>query len=220
MKFFIKNFFCKCDQIRRAGFSNTVDLVTFTEEILNEKLHFSAMSKDILIWYFLKVIWMSHVFLIQHSWNRAQYTFCQRSKCLFICIKSIESFFQQPLWVVRWLGFSFFQSNPWKSFKWQISVILKMIHISCNRNILCKQLLVGLSNVSVKFSMIFFFNSWRRPLPYKSQSIDLLWKSMDWFLCDRNPVLKELMKAKFWKNGFVEQIITLLKVESPPPLFF
>ena len=33
MKFSIKNFFSKCDQIR-------TDLVTFTEEILNGKLHF------------------------------------------------------------------------------------------------------------------------------------------------------------------------------------
>ena len=34
MKFAIKDFFSKCDQIC------TVDLVTFTEEILNGKLHF------------------------------------------------------------------------------------------------------------------------------------------------------------------------------------
>ena len=33
MKFPIKDFFRKCDQIRR-------ELVTFTEEILNGKLHF------------------------------------------------------------------------------------------------------------------------------------------------------------------------------------
>ena len=35
MNFSIKGFFSKCDQIRTAG------LVTFTEEILNGKLHFS-----------------------------------------------------------------------------------------------------------------------------------------------------------------------------------
>ena len=35
MKLSIKNFFSKFDQIRRPG-----DLVTFTEEILNGKLHF------------------------------------------------------------------------------------------------------------------------------------------------------------------------------------
>ena len=43
MKFSMKNFFSKCDQIR----SETADLVTFTEEILNGKLHslFSVTSK-------------------------------------------------------------------------------------------------------------------------------------------------------------------------------
>ena len=35
MKFSIKTFFSKCDQIRRK-----LDLVTFTEDILNEKLQF------------------------------------------------------------------------------------------------------------------------------------------------------------------------------------
>ena len=38
MKFSIKDFFSKCDQIH--GFDQTADLVTFTEEILKEKLHF------------------------------------------------------------------------------------------------------------------------------------------------------------------------------------
>ena len=39
----MKNFFSKCDQIR----SETADLVTFTKEILNGKLHslFSVTSK-------------------------------------------------------------------------------------------------------------------------------------------------------------------------------
>ena len=36
MEFFIKDFFSKRDQIRRKP----ADLVTFTEEILNRKLHF------------------------------------------------------------------------------------------------------------------------------------------------------------------------------------
>ena len=35
MKFFLKDFFSKCDQIR-----SNADSVTFTEEILNGKLHF------------------------------------------------------------------------------------------------------------------------------------------------------------------------------------
>ena len=38
MKFSIVDFFSKCDQIRRFP----VDLVTFTEEILNRKLYFSC----------------------------------------------------------------------------------------------------------------------------------------------------------------------------------
>ena len=39
-KFSIKDFFGKCDQIRR----NSADLVTFTKEILNGKLHFFVQS--------------------------------------------------------------------------------------------------------------------------------------------------------------------------------
>ena len=38
MKHLIKDFFSKCDQIRRK--QETADLVTFTQEILNGKLHF------------------------------------------------------------------------------------------------------------------------------------------------------------------------------------
>ena len=34
--------------------------------------------------------------------------------------------------------------------------------------------------------------SWRRPLSYRNQSIDLLCKWMDWFLYDRASVMKEL----------------------------
>ena len=37
MKFYINNFFSKCDQIH---------LVSFTEEILDEKLHFLCNVKD------------------------------------------------------------------------------------------------------------------------------------------------------------------------------
>ena len=36
MKFFVKDFFIKCDW-------KTADLVTFTEENLNKKLHFCAV---------------------------------------------------------------------------------------------------------------------------------------------------------------------------------
>ena len=56
MKFFIKDFFSKCDQIRRKL---DADLVTFTEEILNGKPHFlssesSAVSRSAA--YPLKII--------------------------------------------------------------------------------------------------------------------------------------------------------------------
>ena len=40
-KFFIKNFFSKCDQIR----SFFADLVTRAEEIFNGKLHFSSLHQ-------------------------------------------------------------------------------------------------------------------------------------------------------------------------------
>ena len=40
MKFSVKDFFNKCDQIR------SVDLVIFTEEIFNGKLHFCAVEKE------------------------------------------------------------------------------------------------------------------------------------------------------------------------------
>ena len=43
MKFSIKDFFRKCDQISWK----TAGLVTFTEEILNEKLHFLFNAKSI-----------------------------------------------------------------------------------------------------------------------------------------------------------------------------
>ena len=39
MKFFIKDFFSKCDQIRRPNPQFPADLVTFTEQTLNGKLH-------------------------------------------------------------------------------------------------------------------------------------------------------------------------------------
>ena len=45
VKFNIKGFFSKCDQIRWK-LQETADLVIFTEEILNGKLHFCA------VWYF------------------------------------------------------------------------------------------------------------------------------------------------------------------------
>ena len=46
MKFSIKDFFSKCIQIRRK----TADLVTFTEETLNQKLHFCAVIFPFLVY--------------------------------------------------------------------------------------------------------------------------------------------------------------------------
>ena len=40
MKFTIEDFFSKCDQMRRK-----LDLVTFTEEIIDVKLHFFVQGK-------------------------------------------------------------------------------------------------------------------------------------------------------------------------------
>ena len=42
MKFSTKDFFSKCDQICRK--LETADLVTFTEDILNGKLHFFVVG--------------------------------------------------------------------------------------------------------------------------------------------------------------------------------
>ena len=42
MKFSIKDFFSKCDQTRRKL------RITFTEEILNEKVHFSVQCVSLL----------------------------------------------------------------------------------------------------------------------------------------------------------------------------
>ena len=36
------------------------------------------------------------------------------------------------------------------------------------------------------FEALLFNSSWRRSLSYRNQLIDLLWKSMDWFLYDGN----------------------------------
>ena len=56
MKFSIKDFFRKCDQIRRK-----LDLATFTEEILNGKRHFLCSTTiAALSSIFLSAIWLSH----------------------------------------------------------------------------------------------------------------------------------------------------------------
>ena len=44
-KFSVEGIFSKCDQIRRK--LETADLVTFTEEILNEKVHFLCSERSL-----------------------------------------------------------------------------------------------------------------------------------------------------------------------------
>ena len=44
--------------------------------------------------------------------------------------------------------------------------------------------------------------SWRTPLSYRNQSIDLLWKSMDWFLYDNGPRHERVNKP--WKTELIE----------------
>ena len=40
--------------------------------------------------------------------------------------------------------------------------------------------------------------SWRRPLSYRNQSMDLLCKSVDWFLYDHGPRHERVNYCKFW----------------------
>ena len=47
-----------------------------------------------------------------------------------------------------------------------------------------------------KSSLLYLTLSWRRPLSYRNQSIDLQSKSMDWFLYDRG--LRH-ERVKFWE---------------------
>ena len=82
MKFSIKAFFNKCDQIRKmfkhtqkirglladeclSVFDQFADLVTFTEEILNGKLHFLSIIKwQLYIWGKLKFDVIALVYII------------------------------------------------------------------------------------------------------------------------------------------------------------
>ena len=58
MKFSFKDFSSKCDQIHRKQ-----DLVTFTEEILNGKLHFCAvLQSNLKIWHVLGLVKNEHYY--------------------------------------------------------------------------------------------------------------------------------------------------------------
>ena len=57
MKFSIKDFFSKCDQIRSFLF----DMVTFTEKIFNGKLHIVQCNRVI----HGKICWKSHINILR-----------------------------------------------------------------------------------------------------------------------------------------------------------
>ena len=55
--------------------------------------------------------------------------------------------------------------------------------------------------MSLEFFTVFSTLSWRRPLAYRNQSIDLLSKSMDWFLYDngfRHKRVKTALLSVYW----------------------
>ena len=70
MEFSIKDFFSKCDQIRKNG-----NLVTFTEEILNGRLHFL----------FNEMNWAKLIYILQDQVFRSQsgnpFLFCYNKHC-------------------------------------------------------------------------------------------------------------------------------------------
>ena len=51
--------------------------------------------------------------------------------------------------------------------------------------------------------------SWRRSLSYGNQSIDLLCKSIDWFLFDNGLCMKELKKESLFTNFFVQHVLSV-----------
>ena len=59
--------------------------------------------------------------------------------------------------------------------------------------------------------------SWRKPLSYRNQSIDLLYKSIDWFLYDNGP-RHERVKAKVAHNKLTYTITILNRLHPTTPL--
>ena len=59
--------------------------------------------------------------------------------------------------------------------------------------------------------------SWRKPLSYRNQSIDLLYKSIDWFLCDNGP-RHERVKTKVAHNKLTYTITILNRLHPTTPL--
>ena len=63
MKFSIKDLFSKCDQTQK-----TADLITFTEEILKEKVHFLCnVLVDVRCTARLIAMWREQLFWIDHT---------------------------------------------------------------------------------------------------------------------------------------------------------
>ena len=56
--------------------------------------------------------------------------------------------------------------------------------------------------------------SWRRPLSYRNQSIDLLSKSMDWFLYD-NSFRHERVKVNYENTRAMYEICSELTIKTP-----
>ena len=62
--------------------------------------------------------------------------------------------------------------------------------------LLLKQFLIIFTITSAYLTL-----SWRRPLSYRNQSIDLLRESMDWYLYDNGLRHERVSKTRFiWKN--------------------
>ena len=56
--------------------------------------------------------------------------------------------------------------------------------------------------------------SWRRSLSYENQFIDLLWKSIDWLLYDRDLHYESASKSfRFWRVFFFQQRMPGLYVQ-------
>ena len=64
------------------------------------------------------------------------------------------------------------------------------------------------ADVSKYWSEVGFTLSWRRSISYRNQYIDLLHKSMDWFLYDKG-FRHERIKKAFKKIGFIWSTVNI-----------
>ena len=117
----------------------------------------------------------------------------------------------------------------YREFRWEIRVVDELIpilyNLPQNRNIWQKRTsetkhyiyskrtdLEGSVNIYHIYQHVLTL-PWRRSLSYKNQSIDLLYKAMDCFLCDRDP-RHERVRTEF-KSVFIE----IFFAEKKPPYF-